>query len=149
MKNLCENCNVCCIVFRIDKKFLSWRTTCKEAGETCDKLVNKRCARYLRRPKPCKDFKCWWLRLRDHNLNKLEWRPDKVGFMVRQVLQDDQHLIIIHELGKDFLDFKNITIEQDSFLKTIFSLKENNSIILIQPFGYKHQYPLRYTSNKI
>jgi len=38
--NLCEDCNACCTILRIDKKFLTWRDTDKNANEMCDQLVN-------------------------------------------------------------------------------------------------------------
>lgn len=151
-KNLCEKCNECCITLRIHKKYLSWRDTHKESGEICDKLVNGRCIRYSNRPKLCKNFRCLWLTLGNDERNRPEWRPDKVGFIVRLVTEGDQQLIIIKELVKNSLDLNNRTGAQDSFLKEIFKIKKDasmwgnhKSIVLIQPFGHKHQYPLLYT----
>lgn len=143
-KNPCGKCNVCCITFRLDKKFLSWRNTDKEDGEVCDKLINKRCVRYSMRPKPCKSFICLWLAL--GNDNKPEWRPDKVGFVVTMKTKNNEKLIMIKELKKDSLDFDNLNTDQDTFIKTIFNLKYN--AILIQPFGHDKHYSLSFTPDK-
>jgi len=152
--NLCENCHVCCKFLRIDKKFLPWRDTDKNDNEMCDKLVNNKCSIYATRPKtPCRDFKCLWLALKDSEFNNPNWIPDKVGCLVTFVENSNQHQIIIKELEKNSLDFKNLTKEQESYLKTIFSLKENaerkntDCIVFLQPFGSDSQYSLGY--NKI
>jgi len=151
--NLCEDCNACCTILRIDKKFLSWRDTDKNANEMCDQLDNNKCKIYATRPKPCRDFKCLWLALKDSELNNPNWIPNKIGCVVTFVENNNQHQIIIKELEKSSLDFKNLTTEQESYLKTIFSLRENaerkneDCVIFLQPFGSDSQYTLGY--NKI
>jgi len=123
--NLCEDCNACCKILRIDKKFLSWRDTDKSVNEMCDKLVNNKCNIYATRPKPCRDFKCLWLALKDSEFSNPNWIPNKIGCVVTFVENNKQHHIIIKEVEKNSLDFKNLTTEQESYLKTIFSLREN------------------------
>ena len=148
--NLCENCNACCVIFRLDKKFLSWRDRDKNANEMCDQLVNNKCKIYATRPRPCRDFKCLWLALKDSEFNNPNWRPDKIGCLVTFVETNNQYHIIIKELEKKSLDFKNLSGEQESYLKTIFSLmenakrKNNDCGVFLQPFGSKSQYPLGY-----
>jgi Fe-S-cluster containining protein len=152
--NLCENCNACCKILRIDKKFLSWRDTDKNVNEMCDKLVNNKCNIYATRPKPCRDFKCLWLALKNSELNNPNWRPDKIGIVVTFVEKNNQHQIIIKELEKNSLDFKNLTKEQESYLKTIFSLRGNaerkneDCVVFLQPFGSNSQYPLGYSPDQ-
>jgi hypothetical protein len=153
--NLCESCNACCIILRIDKKFLSWRDTDKNANEMCDKLVNDKCKIYGTRPNPCRDFKCLWLALKDSELNNPNWIPNKIGCVVTFVEKTNQYHIIIKELEKNSLDFKNLTKEQESYLETIFSLMENakrknkDCDVFLQPFGSNSQYILRYHGDKL
>jgi uncharacterized cysteine cluster protein YcgN (CxxCxxCC family) len=148
--NLCEDCNACCVILRIDKKFLSWRDTDKNANEMCDQLVNNKCNIYSTRPIPCSGFKCLWLALKDSELNNPNWIPNKIGYVVTFVERTEQHQIIIKELEKNSLDFKNLTEEQEAYLKTIFSLKKNaernniECVVFLQPFGDDSQYILRY-----
>ena len=146
MKNLCGNCNICCKKYRIDKKFLSWRDTDKAAGEMCDKLINKRCVRYLNRPKPCKNFECMWLMLAKKKLSKPQWSPDKIGFVVKIGVAEGKDAHMIEELEQGSLDFANVTPEQDTFLKMILDLSHKaNVLCLIRPFGHEKQYPLRFS----
>lgn len=146
--NLCENCNVCCTSLKIDKKFLSWRNKDKDIDETCDQLINNKCKIYSTRPKPCRDFKCLWLALKDDKSNNPNWRPDKVGALIRLAERNNIYEIIIKELEENSLDFKNLSVEQESLLKTVFSLRDNaerkneNCIVFVQPFGSDGQYPL-------
>jgi len=153
--NLCESCNACCTILRIDKKFLPWRDTDKSSNEMCDKLIDNKCGIYSTRPTPCSDFKCLWLALKDSELNNPNWVPNKIGCVVTFVENNNQHQIIIKELDKNSLDFKNLTKEQESYLKTIFSLKENaerkkiECIVFLQPFGSNDQYILNYHGDKL
>ena len=147
--NLCEDCNACCAILRIDKKFLSWRDTDKNANEMCDQLDNK-CKIYATRPEPCRDFKCLWLALKGTELDNPNWIPIKIGCVVTFVENNGQHQIIIKELEKNSLDFKNLTTEQETYLKAIFYLRKNgqtnnnNCVVFLQPFGSTSQYPLGY-----
>ena len=143
MKNLCGKCNVCCVIYRIDKKFLSWRDTDKAKGEICDKLINDRCVRYSSRPKLCKNFVCLWLKLSKEGMNNPEWRPDRLGFVVRTKEIDNKSAFVIEEIEQGSLNFKNMTTEQDSFLKRMFELM-NGGLILIKPFGHDKAYPLNF-----
>jgi uncharacterized cysteine cluster protein YcgN (CxxCxxCC family) len=148
MKNLCGNCDICCIIFRIDKKFLFWKDTDKEAGEVCDKLRKNRCSTYLKRPKPCKDYKCFWLQILKQKVKEPEWRPDKIGFVVSTEENDGTYILTVIELKKDSLNFNKLTKEQDNFLKYIFNLSgkiNKNLSVMIQPFGHNKKYPLRFT----
>jgi Fe-S-cluster containining protein len=153
--NLCEDCDACCRVLRIDKKFLSWRDTDKPAGELCQQFDRNRCKIYATRPKPCRDFKCLWLALKGTELDNPNWIPNKIGCVVTFVENNGQHQIIIKELDKNSLDFKNLTKEQETYLKAIFYLRENgqtngsNCVVFIQPFGSTSQYPLGYNERKI
>lgn len=145
MKNECGKCNVCCRILRIDKKFLSWRNTDKARGELCDKYVNNRCVKYLTRPNPCKKFKCFWLQLVDKRVAKPEWRPDKIGAMIKLGEIEGKPAIMIEELEKGSLDFNHLSPEQDELLRITNDLsKESNYLLLIRPFGHDHQYPLRF-----
>jgi len=152
--NLCENCNVCCKILRIDKRFLSWRDTDKNANEMCDKLVNNKCKIYETRPTPCRGFNCLWLALKSSEMHNPNWIPNKIGCVVTTIEENNKRHIIIKELEKDSLDFKNLTKEQESYLKTIFSLVENakknnnDCDVLLQPFGSDGSYILRYNQGK-
>jgi hypothetical protein len=146
MKNLCGNCNVCCTVLRIDAEFLSWRDTDKEAGETCDKLINNRCARYKNRPKPCKRYKCLWIQLLE--LKKSEacpekWRPDNLGLLVNTSNKENEFLFDIRELEKGKIDFNNSEIL--SFIDMIFKLKEHQgtSRVILYYFGKDKGYEIK------
>jgi len=87
-------------------------------------------------------------------LNNPKWRPDKIGAVVTFVEKNKPYQIIVKELKKNSLDFKNLTREQESYLKTIFSLKENaerknkDCVVFLQPFGNDSQYPLGYTQDQ-
>ena len=138
MKNLCGNCNVCCTVLKIDVEFLSWRDTDKEAGETCDKLINNRCARYKNRPKPCKRYKCLWIQLLELKKNEAcpeKWRPNNLGLLVNTSNKENVFHFNITELEKGKLDFNNSEIL--SFIDMIFKLKEHQgtSRVIIYYFG--------------
>jgi len=149
-KNSCGNCNACCKILRIEKRFLSWRDTDKNANEMCDKLINNKCKIYATRPKPCRDFKCLWLALKDSEFNNPNWIPNKIGCVVTNAEENNKHHIIIKELEENSLDFKNLTEEQESYLKTIFSLmenaksKNNDCDVLLQPFGSDGSYILKH-----
>ena len=140
MKKLCGNCNVCCITYRIDKKHLSWRDIDKEAGETCDKLINKRCARYKNRPKPCKKYECLWLQILKLNMNDLcpvKWRPDNFGIIVN-TKQNEENIFHynVEELEEGKLDLNNSEIL--SFMDMIFTFKKKRkgtSRVIIYHFG--------------
>lgn len=142
-KNLCGTCRVCCTILRINKKFLSWRDTDKERGELCDKYVNNRCSKYLSRPKPCKTFECLFLKLSKLNIGNPEWRPDKIGCMIKIGLANGKTAVMIEELEQGSLNLNTLTPDQDKFLRVAHDLsKESNCLFLIRPFGYDHQYPL-------
>lgn len=125
MKDLCGKCNICCIIYRIDKKQLSWRDTDKAKGEVCDKLINDRCVRYKDRPKACRNYECLWLQLLPHNKWPIEYRPDKLGINVTTMRDEsDKFIFKIEELEEGKIDFDNLSPEADSFLKSIFELEK-------------------------
>jgi uncharacterized cysteine cluster protein YcgN (CxxCxxCC family) len=149
MRNLCGNCRICCIILKIDKEFLPWRDTDKEAGVACDKLKKNGCGVYFKRPSPCKKYECFWLQLLKQKIKKPEWKPNKIGFIVNAQDRNNTYILTIKELEKDSLDFNNLTMEQDKFLKYMFSLTgkiDKEYTVMIHPFGHSKKYPLKFTS---
>ena len=145
-KNLCGKCKVCCTVLKIDKEFLRWRDTDKAEGETCDKLGKVGCKCYLTRPKPCREYNCLWLQVAKQKIYKLEWRPDKLGFIVHAHDKNQTKYFMIQELERGSLDFNDLSKDQGDFLKEIFSLSQKlQYMVLIKPFGHDKAYPLTYT----
>jgi len=125
VKNICGKCNICCIVYRIDKSDLSWRDTDKEKDEVCDKLINNRCVRYKNRPKACKNYECLWIQLIKLSKNEwcpVKWRPDNLGIVVTTPYKENTFVFKIEELKKGIIDFNDPEI--DSFLKMVFKMEK-------------------------
>ncbi len=125
MTNLCGKCNVCCVIYRIDKSDLSWRDTDKEKDEICDKLINDRCVRHKNRPKACRSYECVWLQLSKLSKSEwcpLKWRPDNLGLVVVTSYDKNTFVFKIEEIEKGKMDFNDPEI--DSFLKMIFKLEK-------------------------
>jgi len=151
MKNLCGKCDVCCVIYRIDKSELFWRNTDKHKHEVCDKLVNNRCVVYKKRPKTCKQYECLWIQL-SKKINKfpLKWRPDNLGLMANTSYnKEGTFLFNIEELEKGKINFNNLDPEIDSFLKKIFELEKQqkeDTQIVIYLFGQNKGH--RISQNK-
>ena len=147
MKNLCGECNVCCLVCRIDKSEFRWRDTDKKAGEMCDKLVNGRCVKYKVRPKACKNFECLWLQISKSSKSELasvSWRPDNLGIMVKTTTWNDKFLFRVEETEKGKIDFNNTNFL--SFVDTMFKIAHqqqvNTSLVLFY-FGEENGHELK------
>lgn len=143
MKNLCGNCNVCCIVLEVTG--MEWRETNKAAGERCDKLCDKGCSCYLNRPKQCKEFDCVWLKLSKNGLQGSDLRPDKIGFLVRIINEEIRDLLAIDELYEGAINFNNLKPPQKKFFDILFGIANNSNKetkVVIKPFGHNRHYLL-------
>ena len=98
----CGDCNVCCVVPKIDEPALQ-----KLPGCRCpNALGDGSCAIYEQRPRTCRDFYCGW-RLANWIDERL--RPDQSGIFIR--LTGDKELaageypfaMVVTVLGRDHL----------------------------------------------
>jgi len=148
-KLLCGKCNVCCVVYNIDKSDMFWRDTNKEVGERCDKLANGQCSVYKDRPHACRMFECLWLQLLN-NVGDIptKWRPDNLGIVVSTFYDETEgrYHFKIKELKKGAFDLYNLSSELDGFLKVIFGVAKQqkaDTIVTIFLHGAKGGYELK------
>lgn len=79
--NNCGTCDYCCKYLMIVKNRLPDRLM-KPAGELC-KYYDNGCSLQDDKPKPCVDYKCYWLKLFEAGeVDTTQWRPNEVGFIV-------------------------------------------------------------------
>jgi len=158
VKNLCGECNVCCIKYRIPKEKMFWRDTDKERYEACDKLRKNQCSLYEKRPDPCKNFECLWLQLSKKGKEdfKTEWRPDRIGFVVKVEQVESKVFLTIEELEKDSANLQKLNQEQDSFIQKAFELKgkiysqlDQESLVLFRPYRSDKRYKLVFGSKEM
>jgi hypothetical protein len=146
-ENLCGKCNVCCIQFTIDKKFLSWRDTDKAAGEICDKLVNYECSCQLNKPKTCNEFECFWLNLLTRKIiSNKRWRPDKVGLVITSEIENKKVRLILCEINKGSFDINNLTVDQVSLLKFVGTIKSDVGVEILtffKAFDSNEAFPIK------
>jgi hypothetical protein len=71
----CGACTACCVDLNIDAPELV-----KLADQACRHCTGAGCGIYDRRPAVCRDFHCGWRRI---SWLGEEWRPDRIGVMVR------------------------------------------------------------------
>lgn len=73
--NACGECVACCITLRIESEEFT-----KPSHTPCHACTSVGCNVYWRRPKPCRDFACVWLKSQKLN-DRMgpELRPDKCG----------------------------------------------------------------------
>ena len=121
------DCNLCCKIPSVDNPegfkpdMYSWCTHCD---------IGVGCKIYDRRPDPCKEFICHWLR----GIIPEELKPNKVGFYITQV----------HE---NFFQDKVFSVYAEPFaLKDI--TKHLDKINLIDTQGNLWRYVIRYNANK-
>lgn len=75
----CDECNACCTVLSIDDEPGNFHKVC---GQTCEHLVDGRCAIHATKCFTCKDYYCMWM-INDPRIPFAEGeRPDKSGILV-------------------------------------------------------------------
>jgi len=141
MKNLCGECNVCCIHYRIDKSEVFWKDEDRADGQTCEMLVKGQCSVYNKRPNACLTFECLWLQLSRliENFSE-EFRPDNLKLVVATHYDKDTNKFNfkIRELEKGRLNFDNMDIMLDRFLQIVFEVADQQSVdgqVTIKYFG--------------
>jgi len=124
MKNICEECNVCCCHLNISKDLMPWRDTDKEKNEVCDKLVNEKCSIYPQRPDVCVKYKCFWYMIVEQTgWFPIEWRPDNLGVLATAVTDKGVTKFIIKETRPNTMVFENLKPVVDAFLKKVLEVK--------------------------
>ena len=143
--NLCGECNVCCVVPRIDKSEIFWKDGDKEAGKWCEKLTKGGCSVYKKRPPSCIKYECLYLQLSKKIENfSVAFRPDNIKMMVSTFNDPDidKFVFTIKELEEGSISFDNANI----FLGIIFELSKRQAtdgLVTIQPFGKDKRYELK------
>lgn len=152
MKNLCGECDVCCIVPRIDKAEVFWKDCDKEAGQICEKLTKHGCSVYEDRPASCKNYECLWLQLSKKLKDfSVEWRPDNLKIVVSTFNNPDlgKFIFTIKELEEGSLDFNNLDLVTGKFLDIIFDLSIKQvvgGVVVVQKFGSNKGHALKQNS---
>lgn len=96
--NLCGGCQQCCITPRIESPILT-----KNPHVRCPNCSETGCAIYFRRPKPCREFKCLWLKTQttNHPMSPA-LRPDRCGvYFVGDVLGEPGSIMEVHPTDID------------------------------------------------
>lgn len=68
-------------------------------GVPCHHVGADGCGIYERRPEVCRTFVCGWVM--PNSPFPEDWRPDKVGFIIRLGIWDDERCWLLQSAGKD------------------------------------------------
>ena len=74
MPNTCGECTECCFALAI-------KEMPKDEYVECRHVCADGCGVYDKRPQPCRDYECSWLREESPLITGEQWRPDNCGLI--------------------------------------------------------------------
>ena len=135
----CGDCTACCQRFNITGDV--WETKEKPKDKLCQFACNG-CTIYKKRPKPCREFKCVWLRMKEVIADFPErLRPDNSGAIVTtSPIVNNQAGLLIDEFESGSFDLNNLRPEQIELLtqmKKLASEQEVETTLHYRDYNWK------------